>query len=594
MPVTEKRSRLESPKLARPDQAALVGVLGWPARVGLAIALVGVGVFAALSVFPVQAKSADVAATSFSAARAMDDLKVIAASPHPIGSSAQHQVRDYLVGQARQLGLPTDVQTDPVSGAQNVVVRLPGSEGTANDVLITAHYDSAAGSPGAADDGISVAALVETMRVLAAQPRLNNNVVLLFTDGEEYGQTGISAFVVDNPAARRVKVAFAFEASPDSAGTQLRTTTPGDAWLVSELADASLPIYANSALNSSDRDRVGNDFAAFAPAGIPAAEFLTEGHVVRYHNAGDNVAAVNADVVQNQGDTMVALARHFGNLDLTQARTANHDLLFFTAPVIGLVTYPIWVARAAAGFAALVFLAIVVLARRRRRLRLKAVAVSATGMLAAAAAASALSVGIWKALLALHPGSAHTLHYPDFTGSTTAMALILTTMGLGFIVACHWLSPRLSRLEFAAGAVVWWALVAILFSFGEPLFSPIGLWPLIGGVTTLIGGVLLANQPWPRAVVFLVAAVPGLVVSIPLLVLETINVEQGPLVAVPIMLLFLGTLLPQILAITGARTSPRNRPPQLSELAEGDQSSAGGQGETPRPAPPASTVPAGR
>jgi hypothetical protein len=43
----------------------------------------------------------------------------------------------------------------------------------------------------------------------------------------------------------------------------MRTTTPGDAWLVDEIGRASLPIYANSVTNTSDRDRIGNDFAAF-------------------------------------------------------------------------------------------------------------------------------------------------------------------------------------------------------------------------------------------------------------------------------------------------------------------------------------------
>jgi Peptidase family M28 len=522
----------------------------WPARAGLALALVGLAVLAATSALPPQPKPADVAYTTFSATRAMDDLEVIAAKPHPTGSDAQQHVRGYLVGQASRLGLPTEVQEDPVSGAQNVVVRLPGSGETGHDVLITAHYDSAPLAPGAADDGISVAALVETMRVLAAQPQLTNDLVFLFTDGEENRQTGIAAFVRDNPAAERISVAFAFEASPESGGTELRTTTPGDAWLVSELADASLPIFADSALNTSDRDRIGNDFAAFAPAGIVAAEFLTEGDVVRYHNAGDNVAAVDPGVVQDHGDTMVALAQHFGDLDLSQARTAEHDLVFLTAPALGLVTYPVWVAQALAVATAVAFLA-VVLVWRRRQLRVWRVAAGAAAILGLVLLATALSWAAWRVLLALNPDSAETLHYPDFALSTTAMVVILAIMGLAYVVTCDWLSHRFGIIELITGALVWWMVLALLLAVGEPLFSPVGLWPLVGGIAAL-AGMLLVPGPWSRAAVLAVAAVPGLVVLAPLLVLETLNVEQGPLVAVPVLLLFLGALLPQLLTVTGA------------------------------------------
>jgi len=150
------------------------------------------------------------------------------ATPHRVGRPAACAC-DYLVGQGNELGLPTGVQRDPASGAQNVVVRLPGSGHSGRDVLITAHYDSASSAPGAADDGISVAALVETMRVLAAQEPLEIDILFLFTDGEENRQTGIAAFVNDYPAADRVSVAFAFEASPESGGNEMRTTTPGGA-----------------------------------------------------------------------------------------------------------------------------------------------------------------------------------------------------------------------------------------------------------------------------------------------------------------------------------------------------------------------------
>ncbi|MGH3481245.1 MAG: M20/M25/M40 family metallo-hydrolase [Nocardioidaceae bacterium] len=553
--VVQTTSRYERARLRGASKTRYPPVTRWPLRLALAAALVALALVAAWPVLSPRAAPASVSQSAFSAARAMQDLEVVAAEPHPIGSAAQQRVRDYLVAQAEGLGLPTEVQRDGVSGAENVIVRVPG---TANSrgVLITAHYDSAPEAPGAADNGMAVAAMLETMRVLRAQEPVANEIVFLFTDGEERGQTGIAAFVGEHPAAERIGVAFVFEGSPESGATEMRTTTPGDAWFVGQLAEASLPVFTNSAFNTSDRERLGNDFAAFAPAGIVAAEFLTEGDVVRYHNAGDNVAAVDSGVVQDHGDTMVALAMHFGDLDLTTARTANHDLVFFTAPGLGLVAYPVWVAKALALTAAVALAIVVVAGWRRRRLsgaHLTWATLLIPGM---ALAGTTLAWGAWQALLASNPQSAQTLHYSDFEHSTTAMVVICVVIAVGFMAACHWLAGRIGALELAAGTLVWWMMLALLLAVAEPLFSPVALWPLIGGVTALAAIVLL-RQPWPAATMLTLAAVPGLVLLVPLLILETLNVEQGPLVAVPVLLLFLGSLLPLLLLITG-RIAPQS------------------------------------
>jgi Zn-dependent M28 family amino/carboxypeptidase len=135
-------------------------------------------------------------------------------------------------------------------------------------VLITGHYDSATSAPGAADNGVSVAAMLESMRALEAGKPLKNDTVFLFTDGEELGGAGAEAFASEHPAAHRVGVAFVFESWPDSGPTEMRTTSPEDAWLVRQLANASPPVFTNSVYNTSDRARLGNDFAAFPPAGI--------------------------------------------------------------------------------------------------------------------------------------------------------------------------------------------------------------------------------------------------------------------------------------------------------------------------------------
>jgi acetylornithine deacetylase/succinyl-diaminopimelate desuccinylase-like protein len=155
--------------------------VSWMVRLGLAVALVAIALVAAEPVIPPNPVPASSPESTFSAQRAMDDLEMVARAPHPIGSTEQERVRDYILAQARALGLPTEVQKSEVAPgrtAKNLIVRLPGTaNGTADssrDVLITAHYDSAPPSPG--DAGISVAAMLETMRVLDASEPLKRLV----------------------------------------------------------------------------------------------------------------------------------------------------------------------------------------------------------------------------------------------------------------------------------------------------------------------------------------------------------------------------------------------------------------------------------
>jgi hypothetical protein len=63
--------------------------------------------------------------------------------------------------------------------------------------------------------------------------------------------------------------------------------------------------------------------------------------------------------------------------------------------------------------------------------------------------------------------------------------------------------------------------------------------------------VLLDVGRWGAALLLALASVPVLVVAIPLLVLEAINAEDGPTVAVPVLGLVVGAVLAQSLVITG-------------------------------------------
>ena len=157
------------------------------------------------------------AATDFSADRAFEDVERFAEALHPIGTAANARVRDELMQRMAQMGLSPRVR--PGIGArgfrqapqlvasgyvENVVGVLPGRDRTAPALALMAHYDSVPASPGAADDIMGVATILETVRAIKAKGVPARDVVVLITDGEEAGLLGANHFFRRDPFARRL------------------------------------------------------------------------------------------------------------------------------------------------------------------------------------------------------------------------------------------------------------------------------------------------------------------------------------------------------------------------------------------------------
>jgi hypothetical protein len=111
----------------------------------------------------------------FAAGRAMAILNRLLGdgTRHPIGSDANAQVGDRIASELTALGYPVEFQTSfacrlewAICGqVTNIMTRLPGAA-VGPAVLLTAHYDSVAAGPGAADDMAGVAAILEIARTL--------------------------------------------------------------------------------------------------------------------------------------------------------------------------------------------------------------------------------------------------------------------------------------------------------------------------------------------------------------------------------------------------------------------------------------------
>ncbi len=271
--------------------------------------------FAILGTFPPKALPADAPADVFSATRAAETVRMIARSPRLVGSPAYEIARDYLLRQLEGLGFSTETQDLILEGVkvENTLGRLSGSSSRAA-ILLVAHLDSVAGAPGAMDDASGVAEVLETARALKAGPALENAIIVLFTGPEENCCYGARAFASLHPWAKDARLVVNVDAGGVNGPSILAATGPQEGWLIREMAGILPDPIGSSAIEAFGSP--ATDYTlALRRVGFRGVDFNLS-WTKRIHTPLDEVGHLNLSSLQHQGEHMLAVARHFGNISL--------------------------------------------------------------------------------------------------------------------------------------------------------------------------------------------------------------------------------------------------------------------------------------
>lgn len=262
-------------------------------RWGLIVALVSGLLFGIYATVPPAAKPADAPAQEFSAGRAMADVRVIAARPHPTGSAENAEVRRHLLLRMSALGM--EVQTEatllPQDGLKrlnrwsgrsdtavtmtNMIGILPGRDRSLPAVMIMSHHDTVWGSPGAADDTTGVAASLEVVRAIKGKGQPERDLIVLVTDAEELGLMGAKHFFANNPLRARVGAIINLEARGGGGRANMFQTSANNG--------AAMELYATHA-----EQPAASSLAAFVYSVLPNDTDLTpalEGDYTAYNIA---------------------------------------------------------------------------------------------------------------------------------------------------------------------------------------------------------------------------------------------------------------------------------------------------------------------
>ncbi|MEH1814610.1 MAG: M20/M25/M40 family metallo-hydrolase [Nostoc sp.] len=509
---------------------------------------------------PPNAVPTNVPLIEFSSGRAMKHLEVIAQKPHPIGSLQNIQVGNYITKQLTALGLdPKIQQTTAINSdgavviagtVRNIFAFLKGTNNT-KAILLVAHYDSVPNGLGASDDGAGVVAMLETARALKAGSPLKNDVIFLFTDGEESGLLGAEAFVNEYPWAKDIGVVFNFEARGNSGPAIMFETSSQNGWLIQEFAKAAIHPVANSLMYSIYKLLPNDtDLTVFKKAGLAGLNFAYMNGLVYYHSSSDNLDTIDERSLQHHGEYALALTRHFGKLRLEN--TQKSDAIYFDILGSVLVHYSeVWVIPLT-GFVFLLFIWVVVFGLRKRLLSFTGITFGFLALLLSIVTTSVfVTITCWATYI-LHSEYRWLSQGDTYNSNLYLISFVSLTVAItsGLYV---WLSKKVSIPNLTVGALLWWLLLMVLTSLYLPGASYLFTWPLLFSLVGLkfIFAAKPQNNLFLQSLILAVFAIPGIILFTPTiyLIFNTLTLNMSGLVMIFVVLLF-GLLIPNLYLIS--------------------------------------------
>lgn len=321
------------------------------------VALTGAVVLAVIATTPPGPAPSDAPSASFSAIRAMADVRAIGHAPHPTGSAEDAKVRSYLIGRLKSMGLDVTTSTGtmspearkrldgwrrtaaPAPPLTNIVAVLPGRDRALPAVLLMAHHDSVWGSPAAADDSAGVASVLETIRAIRAGGQPRRDVMVLLTDGEELGLEGAKAFFAADPRRAHVGAVVNLETRGGGGRASMFETGSDNGAMMDLFARAvhrpvatSLSVFVYKKLPNS------TDLTIAKQLGLPGFNFAFIGRPGLYHSPLATPGRLDQGALQDMGRQTLDLTRALADVPVLPGRAA--DRTFFDAYGLMFLSYP--------------------------------------------------------------------------------------------------------------------------------------------------------------------------------------------------------------------------------------------------------------
>ncbi|KAG9008291.1 hypothetical protein FRB94_013453 [Tulasnella sp. JGI-2019a] len=417
------------------------------------------------------------------------DLQALTTYPHPYHSHENDAVRRYILDRVNcaakefdYVHISDDIESNAtyVGGisnlagtsltyfeGNNVLVKIDGYKSSDDDsnpgaVLFSAHFDSVSTAPGATDDGMGVATLLQLVDYFAKN-RPKRDVIFNINNGEEDGLNGAHAFL-EHPWSALPTVFLNLEGAGSAGRPQLFRTSATDVTKAFRSARHPHGNVVSSDGFKSGLVRSGTDYQIYTKAGLEGLDLAFYRKRSRYHTKYDSVSGLGGrsslwammeasvgsgkalvDLVDAKGKDSGAEVVYFDLFGLTMVVLEQNTL--FIINIVTLVVGPIVIA-------ALIFL----LATRDKLYW------SSQGWVKfplALVIGCAAAFGLAHAYAAIAPYAVYASPYPVF-------ASLFCTAFLGIYVVLKTLSwyypaddtPQRSVVLFE-NYIIWWVLLLI-------------------------------------------------------------------------------------------------------------------------------------
>ncbi|WAR23339.1 ERMP1-like protein [Mya arenaria] len=230
---------------------------------------------------------------------------------------------------------------------KNVAAMVKSETGSKHSLLMSCHFDSSIDSPGAGDNAISCAVMIEVLRVFSQmKEKIDHNIIFLFNGAEENLLQASHGFITKHPWAKSIRAFVNIDSAGAGGWEVVFQTGPSHPWLVRAYAE-SAPYPSGSIMGQemfqsgiipSDTDfRIYRDFGEIP--GLDIA-YITNGYV--YHTQNDKTRYIQPGCVQRGGETLLALLKKLSSSShlIDPGEDKHGTMIFFDFVGYVMIFYP--------------------------------------------------------------------------------------------------------------------------------------------------------------------------------------------------------------------------------------------------------------
>jgi uncharacterized integral membrane protein len=438
-------------------------------------------------------------------------IKKITAGSRAVGEYYHDDVERYLKRELSQMGFRVATQRSigfnsknrTSAPVNNIIATYPGTQTDAKALLLMAHYDAAKFSAtGAGDDASGLAVILESVNaMLKTKTAPANNLVILFTDAEEIGLLGAHAFINEQLTNHDIGLIINLEARGTSGPAMMwPETVGGNRLMIEQFKAANVPMPVTTSLHYEIYRLLPNDtdLTPFSQqAKINGYNFAFIDDHFNYHTQRDSLDHLSLNTLAHETIQFYSLLNHLAQTDISQMQTAD-SLVYFTLPMIGLISYSTSMTWVAVVVCLLALLVLLLIAFSRKQVTFKSFLTAFTPMLLALGAAYVWCWLLMKLLYASYPEFNDILQGFPYSGHYIMGAFLLSAGILASAILSRFQAKN--RLPQSFANVLLWLILIIPACYALP-GSGLLVWPVLFSV------LLLAIQVFVPKITDAIAAV---------------------------------------------------------------------------------------